>query len=131
MNRMEELLHSVETGPLAPMATVFVVVGSTGEYSDRSEWMVRAFLNRGAAEALVLRLAAWCDVRQCGENAADIVRPDEKPAEDPGFRCDYTGTRYSVAECPIDLSPCTEHDDCRAHPDLGVACVADRRRRSA
>lgn len=78
---------------------VYVVSGSTGEYSDRTDWTVCAFETKAKAEALVKRLAAWCDERGVGENPK-VDRDDDgdlgRPEEDPGFMCDYTGTRYAV-----------------------------------
>ena len=40
---------------MKPGRTIYVVVGSAGEYSDRNEWLVRAFDDEEAAKAFVLR----------------------------------------------------------------------------
>ena len=39
---------------------VYVVCGTAGCYSSRTNWLVRAFLTKEPAEALMERLRAWC-----------------------------------------------------------------------
>lgn len=78
---------------------VYVVMGETGEYSDRSDWPVRAFLNEGIAQALINQLDEWLRVHgfDMGERAhINLERRHPLPTceLDPSFACDYTGTRY-------------------------------------
>lgn len=83
------------------MDKVFVVVGQTGEYSDRDEWFVCAYADE---------LMAQEHVRLAGARANEIFaasEKDEHPWEvrgnsvneyDPDAnRMDYTGTTYYVA----------------------------------
>jgi hypothetical protein len=80
--------------------TIYVVIGSTGEYSDRSEWPVRAYRNEAAAQAEVLRLgeAASAFYAKWEPNGYGPERHKAEDAHratfDPSFRCDYTGTSY-------------------------------------
>lgn len=92
---------------------IFVVMGTTGEYSDRTEWPVLAFTDKTAAEKLVV---------QASRRAAEIhnqpsnglsYRVDLAMAEargerleplnefDPEMQMDYTGTFYEILE--VDL----------------------------
>lgn len=75
-------------------ATIFVVMGSTGEYSDRNEWSVAAFLDEAQAEERV-RLAS--------ERAREIEQNRSGPRHskwDHNFRMDYNGTRYHILKVP-------------------------------
>ena len=72
---------------------IYVVFGSTGEYSDRSEWMVKAFTSleqakelvvnaeRRAKEIFVVRGSSYSSVKGLNEF-------------DPNMGMDYTGTQY-------------------------------------
>lgn len=76
---------------------IYVVIGWTGEYSDRNEWIVQAYTDEEAAKAHVLRAE---------EKAREIFQAEEAdPAYDPGcarpdnpydpdMQMDYTGTFY-------------------------------------
>ena len=88
---------------------VYVVHGSTGEYSDHRAWEVRAFMSKAQAEAMVARLTAW--LRQYGLDTDSgnsewraLPYPKPTPPEDPEFSSDYTGTVYGVMELPLDES---------------------------
>jgi len=93
---------------------VWIVFGSTGEYSDRREWPVRGFIDKARAEAFEFAATRWardhskrlkgheCDdcysaaknFRQCGE--------DEKSPHDPDYSRDYTGTDYYTVEVEVE-----------------------------
>lgn len=91
------------------MSKVWIVMGSTGEYSDRGEWVVEAHANEDAAQARVVRLEAL--LREVGgadgqrldyharDAAAEVVR--KHPEGDPECAIDYTGTRYWLTNCPF------------------------------
>jgi len=81
---------------------IYVVIGATGEYSDKSEWPVCWRSTLAEAELVV---------QVCNREAAEYkrwddahygaVEWDEKQAKlakmfDPYFVCDYTGTTYHV-----------------------------------
>jgi hypothetical protein len=53
-------------------AHVYVVRGRAGCYSSTTEWPVRAFIDRGDADALAGRLNAWAV-----ESGASVGRLDE------------------------------------------------------
>lgn len=87
--------------------SIHVVMGTTGEYSDRSEWPVKAFSAQEKAEALVKELVAWAVVKgvhssQSGRGFADYATRNKWAAEcpDPNFQCDYTGTNWYTMEVP-------------------------------
>lgn len=85
---------------------IYVVFGSTGEYSDHKEWTVRAFTDEQAAkdhvvaldrtwrEALVLHLAAGRDDYDFANEYACDDGPRWLHPLDPGFKHDYNGTNY-------------------------------------
>ena len=90
------------------MRKIYIVMGYTGEYSSRSEWMVAAYFDKGLAESR----AASCD-RVASEAHAKCGRygggnwskdPELAPrieAVDPHMEIDYTGTSYAVSEVDI------------------------------
>ena len=84
---------------------ISIVMGTTGEYSDRSEWPVRAFLTARRAEKYALAAKQRADVIAKEHGGMDILQ--QKPNElDPGMRMDYTGTEYFVvADIELDEEP--------------------------
>lgn len=86
---------------------IYVVIGSTGEYSDHNEWMVKAFKTEEAAQTHVKTLddkTLELGVRYDADHPEYDQR--EKAQEimkvlDPNFSCDYTGTRYEY--CMVEL----------------------------
>ena len=76
------------------MSVVYVVMGSTGEYSDREEWAVVAFTSENAAKRRVEEATRRA-------NEIMVMRPSRYHAPeglnefDPGMQMDYTGTSYS------------------------------------
>lgn len=98
---------------MSEQTTVYVVMGMTGEYSDRNEWPVVAFMDKAAAEARVTALDAW--LREHRMHYDDNVRvPFEmryadnddgtrpRTPLDPNFGVDYTGTKYFIHEVPLE-----------------------------
>lgn len=94
---------------------VFVVFGTTGEYSDRGEWAVRGFLKAELAERFEFGCTQWahehtkrldeheeCD--DCYSEKSNFRKcPDaEKSPHDPNYRRDYTGTDYYTIEVEVD-----------------------------
>lgn len=100
-------------------AKIYVVVGYSGEYSDRQDWDVRAYHSKAKADALCEKLNQW--LRERGALQELVPNPrfpdrpehryredakfnkgwdrhDSKPPDDPQFHCDYTGTYYVVEE---------------------------------
>lgn len=89
---------------------IYVVIGMTGEYSDRTEWMVRAYTNKEAAQAVVVeytKKAKELEVRcrlpkdnplYFNRYSADLLRQQHP---DPQFQMDYTGTEYYYEEVEL------------------------------
>jgi hypothetical protein len=83
------------------MKTVYVVIGTCGEYSDHREWPVRAYNNVEAAEELVVK--ATVRANEIRANATDqtwYYKIDGANEYDPGMQSDYTGTHYYIWEVP-------------------------------
>lgn len=80
------------------MKTIFVVEGSTGEYSDHYEWPVCAFVDEKKAADLVVKAQARANELFAQYCAGNRMRYDEIPEEanefDLRMHADYTGVRY-------------------------------------
>lgn len=86
------------------MKKVYVVMGTTGEYSDRNEWPVAAYMTEGqAAKRIVEQKRKAQEVRASGRDRHDTGWTEWSRNEtgDPGFQMDYTGTDYFMME--VDL----------------------------
>ncbi len=89
--------------------SLFVVVGTTGEYSDRSEWIVAAYWDQEKAleHAARARRRTAEIAASYGINYLDLLKAKDTkdPAVtnvwDPNWSHDYTGTDYTVAEVPL------------------------------
>jgi hypothetical protein len=87
---------------------MFIVIGTTGEYSDRTEWYVAAYWEESKAKEHALkakqRTARIVSVFGDEYNAKKARREGDPGAEnpfDPCWECDYTGTDYCVVEVPL------------------------------
>jgi hypothetical protein len=89
---------------------IYVVIGQTGEYSDRSEWVVAAYRSEEDAKAHVVAATANADAwhafaQSCEGMDMEWSEQNERKKSanplDPFFECDYTGTRYTYQ--PVDL----------------------------
>lgn len=113
-------LEEVERGQAAMAhASVWLVIGTCGEYSGRSEWVVAAYFDKALAERhadLAMEeerrlFAAWV---AAGHEDYEFRHPEFDPPElqamrvnryDPKVQRDYTGTDYHAAEvCELRLS---------------------------
>lgn len=83
---------------------IFVVMGTTGEYSDRSEWPVAAVETEDEAKQYIAALE-----RQY-QNIPPSMKQDRWKNRDkvkalmtldPSFDEDYTGTSYFMCEVPF------------------------------
>lgn len=87
---------------------IYVLMGSTGEYSDRDEWPVRAYRSQDAAERVAKQ---YSDVAREGFKRAEaatsrwngykLASKELQELGDPHARMDYTGTTYYCFE--VDL----------------------------
>lgn len=97
------------------MKTVFVVRGSTGEYSGNRNWGVRAFETKAAAEAFEARCVDWLRKHRAHtsndgrDDAEPLASCDEREAlcNDPerldqNLEISYTGTDYYLEEIPFE-----------------------------
>lgn len=86
------------------MKKIYIVQGSTGEYSDRMEWPVCAFEQAERAKELAERLSEMARLVfiKCGGNT-DMAMPEVKAIVelDPRFLMDYTGTFYTVYDVEV------------------------------
>ncbi len=87
------------------MRTIYVVEGSTGEYSDRNEWPVAAFTD----EALAMEMVKRCEKFAPKDDLSYQARRAAKNPYDPNMKVDYTGTSYSYYEVTVlDAIPAVE-----------------------
>lgn len=86
------------------MKKIYIVGGSTGEYSDRSEWVVCAYTNESDAQAHVTKATEYAKAWEAFLKTDECIDMDWSDKEaamkkanpvDPAFDCDYTGTRYT------------------------------------
>lgn len=100
--------------------TLHVVMGTTGEYSDRREWPVRAFLSDAQAEEFVAVADAWLREHKLhSDHDGDLAGYFEGAIPcpfDSAFSVDYTGTSYYIMPVPLD-------DDVRQ--DIAATVVED------
>lgn len=93
---------------------VYVVMGTTGEYSDRNEWPVCAFFSQADAQAHVKKASEWLE-QHYDNNSPDFDRWDwgknNKNPYDEGMEVDYTGTSWYVYEVPFALGTEAEGQD--------------------
>ena len=82
---------------------IYVVMGTTGEYSDRSEWPVVAFHTEKAANKRVKELADWAITKgvHTSQGGGDFNTRARVSKDCPGaggeyFRIDYTGIDWYV-----------------------------------
>ena len=77
---------------------IHVVMGTTGEYSDRIEWPVAAYADETMAIAHVVVASAEARKLYEARHGADTAL---RTAADPNRSIDYTGTPYDIVE--VDL----------------------------
>ncbi len=89
------------------MATIYIVSGTCGEYSDNRTWRVAAYKEKAQAEkhAELAKVRATEVVGWVGCDGAkwEYTSDDRKPVNeyDPDMQADCTGTDYYVEECPL------------------------------
>jgi hypothetical protein len=97
--------QSADAAENCKLSTIYVVQGSTGEYSDRTEWLVRAYHTEAEARAEVEFLTA-------ARRALNPHDPDDTWAHmdrieaamqafDPRYQEDYTGSRWFVSSVEL------------------------------
>jgi len=85
---------------------IYVVYGTTGEYSDRDEWPVKAFLAEVAAENFANELDNKATELGLHDGKLDYratnVQLPMLRELDPNASCDYTGVQYNFYEVDLD-----------------------------
>lgn len=93
------------------MKKIFVVRGTTGEYSDRMEWISKAFNKEDDAKKFILfaeekareilTKAKKDDYTYWYSEVAEKFFPEFLKL-DPHFQMDYNGTHYFYDECTLE-----------------------------
>lgn len=79
----------------------YVVHGTTGEYSDRSEWQVAVYTNREQADWHAAKLNELVAKFARDGDATYEERDAFRTEYDPRCNIDYTGVRYGVVALPL------------------------------
>lgn len=78
-------------------AHVYVIRGETGEYSDRTDWTVKAFRTEMAAQDYLAKLVAWdAEHGARWEEFAYEDEPNPSNPFDPHYKRRYDGTTYHI-----------------------------------
>lgn len=86
----------------APVSTVWVLFGATGEYSDRSEWTVCAYQNESDARADCTALNVLArGLEGLSWRERDAAMAERLQPHDANASADYTGTEYYVGSCEV------------------------------
>lgn len=95
-------------------AKVWVLFGDTGEYSDYTEWVVRAYTDEEAAtkDCETLNALLRAEGVHSDDDHVSRLSWDERKAviarlraHDTNASLNYTGTRYFVHEIPLVETP--------------------------
>lgn len=77
---------------------VYVVYGSTGEYSDHTEWTIAVYTTEEQAKDHAARATKWVK-ENIDYYDSDYDKSKTNPY-DPSCRVGYTGTEYDVLKVP-------------------------------
>jgi hypothetical protein len=83
------------------MKTIYLCIGSTGEYSSRDEWYVKAFANEEKCKKFVEDVSAAYRLACPDPSGRYYIDTPENPL-DPDMKVDYTGTNYYMASVPFE-----------------------------
>lgn len=82
---------------------IYIVMGTTGEYSGRNEWPVKAYRDSRLAESHVTNATELAKIIE-----VQYLRYDDTPLDtnpyDPHMQMRYTGTSYFIMEVELDES---------------------------
>ena len=82
------------------MITIYVIGGTTGEYSDRSDWIVCAYRDKALADLHVHNAQIRAiEINKTRESR--YAAPKGANEFDPHMQMDYTGTEYYLTECEL------------------------------
>lgn len=74
---------------------LYIVHGSTGEYSDHRSWTVAAYKDEAMAQAHVKAALDWVE-KNVDPNASYSERDKYKNPFDPRMSIDYTGVDWTL-----------------------------------
>jgi len=80
---------------------IYVVMGTTGEYSDRTEWPVKAFTVKRKAERLITLATEDAKRLESERETTYSNSPEGSSEHDPKIQMDYTGTEYFYYEVEL------------------------------
>ena len=83
---------------------IYVVIGDTGEHSDRTEWLTQAFKTEEAAKDKILQLSVLLQKQpQTHKLDYDSRKETIKLMKefDPNFELEYGGTSWRVEEVEL------------------------------
>jgi hypothetical protein len=93
---------------------IFTVHGTTGEYSDRSEWVVCAYTKEEDAKQHIELASEYARLWKEKSKSADYLKiaysvegqemQEKANPMDPKFSMDYTGTSYWLEEVELNSS---------------------------
>jgi hypothetical protein len=83
------------------MAKIYIVMGTTGEYSDRSEWPVAAYFDVLKAQEHVENATKVAQGIEVTRTSPYWTHPDQSNQYDPNMQMDYTGTQYFLMDVEI------------------------------
>lgn len=81
---------------------IYVVMGTTGEYSDRSQWPVKAYRTEASARVLVEKASERAREIEVATKGSYRAMREAVNEHDPHMDMDYTGTTYYVMK--VDLA---------------------------
>lgn len=85
---------------------IYIIQGSTGEYSDHKEWVVCALRDKQKAQEFIHQLVQEANtILSKFKNKNEWRRSNdwhpEVPSNDPQFAVDYTGFNYNLIETEL------------------------------
>ncbi len=90
------------------MKTIYIVCGTSGEYSDRTDWVVKAFASEARAKEFCALLQATIERIQSAIRDRAKTFAEERALEeemkrlDPKIESFWYDTTYSVAPLELD-----------------------------
>jgi hypothetical protein len=81
---------------------IYIVEGSTGEYADRRDWLVKGYFDRTKAEQHAIDAENWLKGYGIDNWCKNFGRIPVTNPYDPCMDVDYTGTMYYVVEVEVD-----------------------------
>ena len=81
---------------------IFVVTGTTGEYSDRVEWLVKAVKDEQAAKDFVVTATKIAREQEVLKSKSRDWLFQVKSELDPDISMEYTGTNYYYSEVELE-----------------------------